>query len=1566
MSAEGAQYLCCVRHRVKDVMYRANTFFQRNTVVVVEATGANSGIEIGVCEYTHPCYDPSETEGLTDVNRPAEHHEIQRYLTQIPKESQSVLNFLRQINDIDVPGTIVSKLNFVTVEVQYDFSKITIYYTQKDSRGPNLGSLQSYLGNRYKGKTLVFQVLSHEEAATFMTSDREKNLNAVLTRALSTVKPLPTSAFPEGSSHTPPSAAGAANSHGAPGSTAGSTTTMPLLPLGLDSGNTSTTSMPAGLASTGNTPAKSTSSPLLPSSLHDDFFGNFSSAMSGANKSTPSTTAATAGFSTFDDDMWGVTGSHLLRDVMDEDDDIVEETKNSQGSSSASPPRTAAARAPIEEDDDEAFAALLAKTVEDDDDDGDEDRDESDSHYICFVHRGVNEGIYHCRKFFATGVPVIVRLKEAGLDNARDLGTVVNCFKADPKENSHVEAFEKVSGVVERIASAKDVEKYFSLHPESREVVRYINESMMGQERFGSLSDMVIVDTHACFDRNFITISYYERKNKEVTFFGPTPYVVQELESKFNFKKVIFRRVSELEIPKSRPIRPSTADEARKLEIKFPYLCCVQHRVRVLAYRSKQSFEAGQPVIVDGDGGNDLGYIACCILVDPATNPIAADYMISMRNVQRLADPQSAISYQMLQAESESALEYIRSLTNEQVGTNIQEMNIVDVEFQVDRAKLTVFYTDKANVTVRHQNISKLLFGVYKCRIWFHRLTPARALAHKVIYENASSSANAGYQNFDINALYDPSAAAAAPWMAMMFQQSMMGGWGQMGMDPAAMQMQLQMMMQSGFPMPGFDPMAAMYQQQYQMPMGPPPMQQQPLQQQQQPRQPSPVQTPPQPPESAPDTPPKDPLPERSPVQSGYNPETGEYHPPSSFTVTSTDNEPGPSLRPGARNFTSDGSHSHTMVFPSPTFGWNPNGPPPPPPPRVDDDYDDDGGPSKRRRPPMTPAHAKIIRKMNPNSHPNGLPAHAQPGVLQFQQQQQQHQQYQLQLSQNGEASSFVPKPTATPWEPSGANSTVVPSGKPQFVILVCLRSGAGKYKSHAAYEVGCPIVVEGDGGYELGVVSQCSPINNNERQAPKLVKREANAADVSTYATLLQQAIEVLAYIKSLRDEDVGTRVSAMPIVDCEFQLDVSKLTIFHEACDVRHAPISKHLFALYRCRIWFQRIPDADKFKERCSYRIHELNESFKKHLQCELPADCLPAVPIDSDAAADYLTSEVSPERGNAHVAVKANGSGHTNNSTTSPMNSSTSFQVTSTPPAAGRPTYNGPNVNAAPFFVSGSSEAHVDPIDIAPSMRRQPPKWKQQPPPSPDTSASAHDDSFMPAQPMLPPPAAGSVWGDKAATAPPVTTTKPKTNWVLSADAPVFTSKMAPPPAATTTPPAQPVEQRPKVDETSAVLSIWNTTPDTADAFMPFKITDDTMPRYNGATAPTGVEKAITPPEAHITPAAVDAPQEPTQIVTRKEPRRKNLPKGVAESTKPAQPPASVTDLLRKLGINAKSDTGASKPAPKPAAVLPEPEYSSGSSDDDRNGDSERRRTKTRRGRRANAAKKFAGGHKHPES
>lgn len=123
-------------------------------------------------------------------------------------------------------------------------------------------------------------------------------------------------------------------------------------------------------------------------------------------------------------------------------------------------------------------------------------------------------------------------------------------------------------------------------------------------------------------------------------------------------------------------------------------------------YVSNMALKVGDIITVVGDRGRDMGRVAAIL---PAQGPHIA-------RVIGVATTEDKATMATMRQQEKGAMRLVQRRCDE-CGLR---MKIEDAEFQLDGAKLTVFYTSKGPVDFR--SLQRILFRDFRCRVWIRNM----------------------------------------------------------------------------------------------------------------------------------------------------------------------------------------------------------------------------------------------------------------------------------------------------------------------------------------------------------------------------------------------------------------------------------------------------------------------------------------------------------------------------------------------------------------------------------------------------------------------------------------------------------------------------------------------------------------------------------------------------------------------------------------------------------------------------------------------------------------------------
>lgn len=144
----------------------------------------------------------------------------------------------------------------------------------------------------------------------------------------------------------------------------------------------------------------------------------------------------------------------------------------------------------------------------------------------------------------------------------------------------------------------------------------------------------------------------------------------------------------------------ATSGAATFAYVRFKHDSCCYH----IPPSSSCNVRSGDYVVVDADRGMNAGMVER-VTHDSPSYPVHSQVM-------RFATHEEVMALTCLRLEEREVLDYVQEAA-EYCGLN---MRVVDVEFQFDRRKLTIYFEAAAMVDFRR--LQRALFKQYGCRIW--------------------------------------------------------------------------------------------------------------------------------------------------------------------------------------------------------------------------------------------------------------------------------------------------------------------------------------------------------------------------------------------------------------------------------------------------------------------------------------------------------------------------------------------------------------------------------------------------------------------------------------------------------------------------------------------------------------------------------------------------------------------------------------------------------------------------------------------------------------------------------
>ena len=147
-------------------------------------------------------------------------------------------------------------------------------------------------------------------------------------------------------------------------------------------------------------------------------------------------------------------------------------------------------------------------------------------------------------------------------------------------------------------------------------------------------------------------------------------------------------------------------------------------------------------------------------------------------------------------------------------------------------------------------------------------------------------------------------------------------------------------------------------------------------------------------------------------------------------------------------------------------------------------------------------------------------------------------------------------------------------------IALVRFKYSVEEYMVNFHVSPGDYVVVEADRGENIGVVQA---VDHRPILAPKYnrILQFASREDILSLVTQRELEREVCSYITALTTAPQHN-FPRIRVIDCEFQSDGSKLTVYYDTsvvADFRR--LSRQLYHRYLCRIWFAELPIKEKKK-------------------------------------------------------------------------------------------------------------------------------------------------------------------------------------------------------------------------------------------------------------------------------------------------------------------------------------------------------------------------------------------------
>ena len=147
---------------------------------------------------------------------------------------------------------------------------------------------------------------------------------------------------------------------------------------------------------------------------------------------------------------------------------------------------------------------------------------------------------------------------------------------------------------------------------------------------------------------------------------------------------------------------PAPAPSAK--DAKKPHFALVGFKHDAAMYQAPFRVSAGDIVIVEADRGEHIGVVQSITTTKPK-------YNVPSRIIRRANAAESACVDDMTVKEQTATASIQKTAESNGLG-----IRVLDVEFQLDMNKLTVFFASKCFVDFR--KFQRALFREYRCRIW--------------------------------------------------------------------------------------------------------------------------------------------------------------------------------------------------------------------------------------------------------------------------------------------------------------------------------------------------------------------------------------------------------------------------------------------------------------------------------------------------------------------------------------------------------------------------------------------------------------------------------------------------------------------------------------------------------------------------------------------------------------------------------------------------------------------------------------------------------------------------------
>lgn len=140
--------------------------------------------------------------------------------------------------------------------------------------------------------------------------------------------------------------------------------------------------------------------------------------------------------------------------------------------------------------------------------------------------------------------------------------------------------------------------------------------------------------------------------------------------------------------------------------------------------------------------------------------------------------------------------------------------------------------------------------------------------------------------------------------------------------------------------------------------------------------------------------------------------------------------------------------------------------------------------------------------------------------------------------------------------------------------VIVQFKCHEAEYSSRFPVDIGTYVVVQGDRGFDIGVVISTEFVSNSAAPVGNLIGC-ASQKEVDYWATDLKKAE---ADALQICRQQISNLKLDMSVMQAEYQYDKKKLTLYYMAHDrVEYEILTKELFRQFGCRIWLVKVESA-----------------------------------------------------------------------------------------------------------------------------------------------------------------------------------------------------------------------------------------------------------------------------------------------------------------------------------------------------------------------------------------------------